>query len=201
METVIRAAIMFTFIWFVTRVIGRKELSGMSAFELVLLIVMGDLIQQGVTQQDTSVTAAMLAVGTMSLLVMASSYVTFRWSRTSKVMDGVPVIIVRNGRLQREILKIERLTEDEVMEAARQQGIADLRGVAVGILEADGAFAFVTNTEWQRQRGSSSQRGREPSRLHRREPDPAAAVRPGHVGPQVDLRNSPTIGRVGPTGG
>ena|SRR5436190_13501598 len=157
METVIRAAIMFTFIWFVTRVIGRKELSGMSAFELVLLIVMGDLIQQGVTQQDTSVTAAMLAVGTMSLLVMASSYVTFRWSRTSKVMDGVPVIIVRNGRLQREILKIERLTEDEVMEAARQQGIADLRGVAVGILEADGAFAFVTNTEWQRQQQAGSE--------------------------------------------
>src|SRR5205085_872133 len=84
-------------------------------------------------QQDSSVTAAMLAVGTMSLLVVVSSYVTFRWSRTSKVMDGVLVIIVRNGRVQREIMKIERLTEGEGMGAARQQRIADLRAVAVGI--------------------------------------------------------------------
>ena len=158
METVIRAAILFLFIWMITRAIGRKELSGMSSFELVLLIVMGDLIQQGVTQQDTSITAAMLAVATMSLLVVATSYVSFRWNKTTKVTDGVPVVIVRNGRVQREVMKIERLTEDEVMEAARQQGVSDLKAVAVGIMEADGTFSFVTTSEWQRQQ----QAGQEP---------------------------------------
>jgi uncharacterized membrane protein YcaP (DUF421 family) len=104
METVLRAAIMYLFIWGVMRVIGRKELSGMSSFELVLLIVMGDLIQQGVTQQDSSVTAAVLAVSTMSLLVVATSYVSFRFANASKIIDGIPVVIVRDGRLQRPIL-------------------------------------------------------------------------------------------------
>src|SRR5436853_3101627 len=103
METVLRAAIMYLFLLLVMRAIGRKELSGMSSFELVLLVVMGDLIQQGVTQQDNSVTAAMLAVGTMSLLVVASSYVSFRFNRLSDKLEGLPVVIVRDGRLQRQL--------------------------------------------------------------------------------------------------
>src|SRR5919202_5418581 len=136
METVARAAIMFSFIWLVMRVVGKKELSGMSAFELVLLVTMGDLIQQGVTQQDTSVTAAMLAVATMALLVVAMSYVSFRWNRVGEVTEGLPVVIVRDGRLLRQLLRIERLSESEVHEAIRQQGIGDIRDIDVGILEA-----------------------------------------------------------------
>jgi uncharacterized membrane protein YcaP (DUF421 family) len=151
METVARAAILYLFIWLVMRAIGRKELSGMSAFELVLLVTMGDLIQQGVTQQDTSVTAAMLAVSTMALLVVATSYISFRWNRVSPATEGLPVVIIRDGRLLRQLIQIERLTEDEVHEAVRQQGIGDIRDVAVGILEADGTFSFIKKTETDRQ--------------------------------------------------
>ncbi len=147
METVLRAAIMFVFLWVLTRLIGKKELSGMSSFELVLLIVMGDLIQQGVTQQDNSITAAVLAISTMALLVVATSYISFRFSRISRYTEGVPVVIVRDGRLERQLIAIERLTEDDVKEAAREQGIADLRDVAVGILESDGKFSFIKKTE------------------------------------------------------
>jgi len=154
METVLRAAIMFAFIWLLMRAIGRKELSGMSAFELVLLVVMGDLIQQGVTQQDTSITAAMLAVGTMALLVVGTSYVTFRFKRLREKTDGISVVIVRDGRLQRQLVDIERLTEEEVHEAARQQGIGDLRDVAVGILESDGTFSFLKRSGADQQQGA-----------------------------------------------
>jgi uncharacterized membrane protein YcaP (DUF421 family) len=159
METVARAAIMFSFIWLVLRVIGRKELSGMTSFELVLLVVMGDLIQQGVTQQDTSVTAAMLAVGTMALLVMALSYASFRWRRVQRIAEGMPVVIVRDGELLREYVRMERLTEEDIKEAAREQGIGDLANVAVGILEADGRFSFITTTGPTRQQ---QVRGTEP---------------------------------------
>jgi uncharacterized membrane protein YcaP (DUF421 family) len=158
METVARAAIMFSFIWLVMRVVGKKELSGMSAFELVLLVTMGDLIQQGVTQQDTSVTAAMLAVATMALLVVAMSYVSYRWNRVGEVTEGLPVVIVRDGRLLRQLLRIERLSESEVHEAIRQQGIGDIREIDVGILEADGTFSFVKKAEGSRQ----PQSGEEP---------------------------------------
>src|SRR5438309_10070646 len=104
METVLRATIMYSVIWVLMRAIGKKELSGMSTFELVLLIVMGDLIQQGVMQQDTSITAAMLAVGTMALLVVATSYLSLRFNRLSEKTERLPVVIIRDGRLQRQLL-------------------------------------------------------------------------------------------------
>ncbi|MCA1831780.1 MAG: DUF421 domain-containing protein [Actinobacteria bacterium] len=151
---------MFGFIWLVMRAIGRKELSGLTSFDLILLITMGDLIQQGVTQQDTSVTAAMLAVATMALLVVGTSYVSFRWSRVSRVTEGLSVVIVRDGRIQRELLRIERLTEDEVKEAAREQGIADLRDVTVGILESDGRFSFIKRSEVDRQQQTTDEEPR-----------------------------------------
>src|SRR3954452_16607409 len=104
METVVRAAIIYFFLFFVMRIAGKKELSGMSAFELVLLVIMGDLIQQGVTQQDTSATAAMLAVGTIILLMLTMSWMSFWFPKVAPVTEGRPAIVVRNGRIMREVL-------------------------------------------------------------------------------------------------
>lgn len=145
METVLRAAVIYAFLFFVMRIVGKKELAGMSAFELVLLVIMGDLIQQGVTQQDTSATASMLAVGTIILLMLVMSWISFRFQKASPAMEGRPAIVVRNGRVMREVLRIERTTEDELLEEARGQGIGDIRDVIVGVLETDGTFSFVTN--------------------------------------------------------
>ena len=86
MEIVLRAAVIYVFLWIVTRVIGKKELAELSAFELVLIVTIGDLVQQGVTQEDMSVTGAMLAVGTIALLVVGTSYVGFRWRGSTRVM-------------------------------------------------------------------------------------------------------------------
>jgi uncharacterized membrane protein YcaP (DUF421 family) len=144
METVLRAALMYVFLLVIVRAMGKKELSGMSSFDLILLIIMGDLIQQGVTQQDTSMTAAMLAVATIVLIMVAFSYITFRWGKASPVLEGLSVIVVKRGRVQRQALVVERLTEDEVKAAAREQGIPDLRDVLVGVLEEDGKFSFIT---------------------------------------------------------
>jgi uncharacterized membrane protein YcaP (DUF421 family) len=154
METVIRATIVYLFLWVVTRAVGKKELSGMSSFELILLVIMGDLIQQGVTQQDTSLTAALLAVATLAVLIVGVSWVTFRFKRVGPVAEGLPVIVVRDGRIQREALRVERLSEDEVAEQARQQGIPDLKEVLVGVLETDGKFSFVTQQRRRQQSGS-----------------------------------------------
>src|SRR3954447_25861080 len=151
METVLRAAIIYLFLFLAMRVVGKKELSGMSAFELVLLVIMGDLVQQGVTQQDTSVTAALLAISTIILLMIAMSWVSFRLEKVTPITEGRPAIVVRNGRVMREVLKIERITEDELFEEARGQGIGDIHDVIVGVLESDGSFSFVTSSQGHQQ--------------------------------------------------
>jgi uncharacterized membrane protein YcaP (DUF421 family) len=147
MAIVIRAALLWIFLLIVMRALGKKELAQISAFEFVLLVVMGDLIQQGVTAQDTSITAAALAVSTLGLLTIAASYLSFRWNRVAPLVEGVPVVLVERGRVYHEVLRIERLTLDEVKDAAREQGIDDLRSVRLGVLEADGTFAFIRGGE------------------------------------------------------
>jgi uncharacterized membrane protein YcaP (DUF421 family) len=147
MQIVVRAAVLYFFIVVVTRAMGKKELSEISTIELLLLVVMGDLIQQGVTGDDRSVTGAMLAVATMALLVLAFSYLSFRFSRVRSITEGTPVLIVLDGKPLLDALKVERLTLDEVKDAAREQGIVDLADVRMGVLEADGKFSFVKTDE------------------------------------------------------
>ena len=143
MEIVLRATAVFFFLWALTRALGKRELAQMSAFELVLLIVLGDLIQQGVTQEDYSVTGAFLASGTIGFWVLVFAYISFRYEGTRRVIEGEPVLIVRRGEPLLEPMRLERLTIDEVLEEARQQGIDDLSQVEVGIVEPDGKFSFI----------------------------------------------------------
>lgn len=147
MEVVWRAVAIYFFLFFITRVIGKRELGQMSAFELVLLVTMGDLIQQGVTQEDFSVTGAMLAVGTFALLIVAFSYVSWRFTGTRPALEGMPVVVIQDGRMLEQVMRLERLSDTELREGLREQGIDDVRKVRVGILEPDGKLSFFTEQE------------------------------------------------------
>ena len=144
MDIVWRAAAVYLFLFLFTRAMGKRELVEMSAFEMIVLITIGDLVQQGVTQEDYSVTGAILAVSTFGFLSLVGSYVAFRFKRTRAVLEGRPVLVVHNGRWLDDALRVERVTRDEVLEAARNEGIGDLADVRVGVLEPDGKFSFVT---------------------------------------------------------
>jgi uncharacterized membrane protein YcaP (DUF421 family) len=145
MDIVIRAACVFLFVWLVLRALGKRQLGELTAFELVLLFVIGDLVQQSITQNDTSITAALLAISTIALLILTQSYVVFRFRRTRPVVEGSPVMVVHDGRMLHDVMHRERMAPDDVMEAARQQGIGDLAEVRCAILERDGKLAFIKN--------------------------------------------------------
>jgi uncharacterized membrane protein YcaP (DUF421 family) len=143
MEITIRATVIFFILWLLTRAVGKRELAQLSAFELLLLVVVGDLVQQGVTQEDYSITGAFLAIGTIAFWTLVFSYASFKRPKWQTVLEGRPVIVVRDGEPLLDLMKIERLTLAEVKEEAREHGIADLREVVVGILEPDGKFSFI----------------------------------------------------------
>ncbi len=143
MEIIVRATVIYFFLWLVTRGVGKRELAEMTAFELILLVAMGDLVQQGVTQEDMSVTGAMLAVATFAFWIVVFAYLTWRSAASRPVLEGLPVVIVRDGQPIEEMLRIERVTLDEVKEEARQQGIGDLSEVRLCVLEPDGKFSFL----------------------------------------------------------
>lgn len=142
MEIVIRAAVMFCIVWLITRAVGKRELGQMSAFELVLLVAVGDLIQQSVTQEDYSLTGGILVVATFALLTVVLSYVSWRFGRARPIIDGAPTVVVRDAEPDLAVLRYERLPMDDLREAARAKGIRNLDEVQLAVLEPNGAFTF-----------------------------------------------------------
>jgi uncharacterized membrane protein YcaP (DUF421 family) len=143
MDIALRAVVLFTFVFLVTRIIGRRELTSLAPFDLILLIVVGDAIQQGLTQGDYSLTGAMIAVSTIALLQLGVSYLSFRFRSLRSVFEGEPIVLVQDGKAIARNLGRERLTLDELAEEARLQQIRSLEDVQWAVLEPSGKISFI----------------------------------------------------------
>ena len=144
MDIVLRAAFAFAFVYFLTRIVGRRELSSLEPFDLIMLIVLGDLVQQGVTQSDYSVTGLVLAAGTIALMQVLVSYLNFRFRRLQPMLNGEPIVLVEDGRVLERNIARERLTRDELLEQARQNQIDSFDQIRLAILETSGQISFIT---------------------------------------------------------
>jgi uncharacterized membrane protein YcaP (DUF421 family) len=142
-DIVLRAAVGFLFVLFLTRIVGRRELSSMEPFDIILLVMLGDLVQQGVTQNDFSVTGLVLAAGTIAVMTVLVSYGTFRFPFLRPVVDGEPVILVQDGTPIARNLKRQRITEGELLAQARLAGHDSLEPVRWAVLETNGQISFI----------------------------------------------------------
>lgn len=143
MDIVIRAAIIFAFLFLLMRMLGRRELGSMEPFDIILLVVVGDLVQQGVTQSDYSVTGALLAISTIALLTVLVSWTSFRVRRLRPLLDGEPIVLIEDGEVIGRNLRRQRLTVEEVESEARLEQIRSLADVRWAILETNGRISFV----------------------------------------------------------
>lgn len=143
MDIVLRAAFAYLFVFLLTRIVGRRELSTLQPFDLILLVMLGDLVQQGVTQNDFSITGLVLAAGTVGVLTVLLSWLSFRFTRLRPVLDGVPVILLERGKPVERNLRRQRLTLEELAAEARLQSISSLDEVQWAVLETSGQISFV----------------------------------------------------------
>ena len=143
MDLAIRAVALFGFVYLLTRIIGRRELSSMEPFDLILLIVVGDAIQQGLTQDDYSVTGALIVIGTFAVLQILVSYLSYRFPRLRPALDGEPIVVVQDGQAIEKNMKRERITLEEVMVEARLQQVASLDQIAWAVLETSGKISII----------------------------------------------------------
>ena len=143
MDIVLRAAAAFVFIFLLLRVTGRRELSTLEPFDLILLVVIGDLVQQGVTQSDMSFTGLVLAVGTFTVLAVSTSWLSYRFKAMRKVLEAAPLVVIEHGKPVEHNMRAERLTLEEVAEAARMQQVASLDEVEWAIIEPTGQISII----------------------------------------------------------
>jgi uncharacterized membrane protein YcaP (DUF421 family) len=146
-DIVLRGIVVFAFLYVLMRMIGRRELSSLEPFDLILLIVLGDAVQQGLTQDDYSLTGAFLAIGTIAILQLAVSYANFRFPKLRPVLDGEPIVVVQDGKPIERNMRRERVTIEDLAAAARQQNIAKLEDVQWAVMETSGAISFIKKTD------------------------------------------------------
>jgi uncharacterized membrane protein YcaP (DUF421 family) len=143
MDVVVRAVIIYAVVFVFTRALGRRELSTLQPFDLILLIVIGDLIQSGVTQNDLSVTGVIIVLCTIGSLQVLTSYLGFRFRRVRPILQGEPIVLVENGKLIERNMRRERLTLDDLAEKARLSEIGSLDEIRWAVLETNGDISFI----------------------------------------------------------
>jgi uncharacterized membrane protein YcaP (DUF421 family) len=143
MDIVLRAFVAYVVILFLTRVVGRRELGSLEPFDLILLVTIGDLVQQGVTQNDFSLTGMALAIGTIGALTVMFSYLPWRFQVLRPFLEGVPAILVDNGDVIEKNLRRNRITQEEIAAAGRAQNIASIADVRWAVLETNGQITFI----------------------------------------------------------
>lgn len=146
MELVIRTTVVYWFLWLVLRGSGKRSLAQLTTLDLLVIVIIGDVVQQGITQEDMSVTGAALVVAVIVLWTLVVDRVSRSSPALSRVVNGEPVILIRHGTIFHDRMEAEQLSLDDLREAAREKGIGSLDDVELCVLETDGSFSFVGGT-------------------------------------------------------
>jgi uncharacterized membrane protein YcaP (DUF421 family) len=144
METLFRAALVYLFLTLLFRLAGKRTLSQVTPFDLVLLLIISETVQQAMIAEDNSMTNAALLVLTLIAIDILLSWLKQRWNWLDRVMDDRPLIIVQDGKPIEDRMKRERVSEGEVMASARHtQGVRRMEDIAYAVLETDGKISII----------------------------------------------------------
>lgn len=143
MEIVIRATVIYWFLWLVVRGTGKRSLAQITPLDLLVIVVFGDFVQQSVTGEDMSIFGGIIAISTFAVWMLLGDLFSRRSRRVDHVLNGRPMVVVEHGTIHMRRLERERLTVDDLRRSARQEGIASLDDVAFAVVETDGSFSFI----------------------------------------------------------
>ncbi len=143
METVVRVAIIYIFLTLAMRILGKRELSEMSGYELILIILIPEILSQGLIGEDYSVTNALIGVSTLLSLVVINSFLTYRFSKYRSIIEGNPVVLFYQGKFLKGALDRERVSADEILNEIRAIGYERFNQMKWVVLEPDGKISCI----------------------------------------------------------
>lgn len=137
-ELVLRVAVVYVVVFMLLRLVGKKHVGEMAPFDLVVLLLLSECVQNALVSDDKSLTSGLIAVAALLSANQVVGFMAWRSKKAERVLEGTPRMLVRHGRVQRNVLARERITQSELMEALRREGCTSLRNVRYAILENDG---------------------------------------------------------------
>jgi uncharacterized membrane protein YcaP (DUF421 family) len=147
LELIVRATIVYFFLFFLLRFIGRKHVGQMSPFDLVVLLIISETVDASLIGDDKSLTGGLISAATLVALVALVGYATWRSKKIERWIEGRPKILVRHGHVKNDMLDNQQISRAELMEALRRQGCTAVTEVRFAILENDGSIS-VGKREW-----------------------------------------------------
>jgi len=144
MESVLRAIVTYLVIFVLFRISGKRTLKETTPFDLVLILLISEATQEALINMDRSLTNAFLLISTLIAIDMIFSYIKIKFKKADKIIDGVPMLLVSNGKELKEAMTIARLDTEDILEAAREmQGLAKLEEIKFAVLENNGTITII----------------------------------------------------------
>jgi uncharacterized membrane protein YcaP (DUF421 family) len=140
--TAARAAAVYVLMLTVIRLSGKRAVGNFSAFDLLVALMLGEVVDE-IIYGDVTFAQGAIAILTVTALQYANSWMSYWNHGLDKVLEGSPSIVVRNGRLEREGMRKERMNEKDVMAELRLQGVAELDEVRLAAVENDGQLSVI----------------------------------------------------------
>jgi uncharacterized membrane protein YcaP (DUF421 family) len=143
-EKLVRSVVVYLFLLVAFRLCGKRQLGQLSAFDLVVLLIISNVVQNAVIGNDNSLGGGLIGATAILLLNLVVAYVTFRFKRADRVVEHSPTLLVRHGRVLRDNLRRERLGPRDLRAALRHHGVVSIRDIRYAFLEEDGHVSVIT---------------------------------------------------------
>src|SRR5687767_12732648 len=144
MNPVLRGIIIYLFLMIVFRLSGKRSLAQTTPFEFILLLIISEVTQQALVGEDYSITTAIILITTLVGADLLFSVIKQKWRGFEKITEGSPLIVVANGKLLENRARKSRVSEEDVLEAARNlHGLERLEQIKYAVLELDGTISII----------------------------------------------------------
>ena len=144
MDSVIRAVAIYAIVWIIFRLAGRRTFAEMTSFDFILLLICGEATQQALLGDDFSITHARIIVLTLVWMDVILSHIKQRSQTADRLMDGLPVVLVANGKLLKHRMNRERVDSEDILEEARKRhGISRIDQIKYAVLERTGSISII----------------------------------------------------------
>ena len=144
MNPVIRGLVIYIFLMIVFRLSGKRTLAQTTPFEFILLLIISEVTQQALVGEDYSLTTSLILITTLVGLDLLLSLIKQKWRGFEKVTEGSPLIVVANGKLLQNRANKSRVSEEDILEAARNlHGLERMEQIKYAVLELDGSISII----------------------------------------------------------
>jgi uncharacterized membrane protein YcaP (DUF421 family) len=147
LEIILRTVVVYLVILVGLRLSGKREIGQMTVFDLVVLLLISNAVQNAMVGPDTSLTGGVLAAVVLLVLNLLISRLRLTSPRIRRLVEGTPTLLILHGQVIAEHMRREGIDEESLMAAVREHGVAEISGVEMGVLEIDGSISIVPVSE------------------------------------------------------